>query len=86
MYHTFDASLIKHQTSVPICEDETHIYFKHPSFFIFAWGNGKSARRLWLEERGYNIHSNTVRRADFLNYFNTFSNEEQSMVLQNNWI
>ena len=86
MYHTFDASLIKHQTSVPICEDKTHVFFNHPSFFILAWGNGKSARRMWLEERGYSVQHRNVRRSDFARYFNAFNNDEQAHCSQNNWI
>ena len=86
MYHTFDASLFKHQTSVPICQDNQYVYFNHPSFFIFAWGNGKSAQRLWLEERGYAIESRRVQRRDFERYFNMFSQNEQEHCTQNNWL
>ena len=86
MHHTFDASLFKHQTSVPICEDNKYVYFNHPSFFIFAWGNGKSAQRLWLEERGYAIESRRVQRRDFERYFNMFSQDEQEHCTQNNWL
>ena len=55
-YHTFDASYHNHQTSVPFVETDTHIYFNDDSTFIFAWGNGKSARRQWMEERGFVCH------------------------------
>ena len=84
MYHTFDASLIKHQTSVPICEDGTHVYFNHPSFFILAWGNGKSARRIWLEERGFPVQNRKIQASDFERYFNAFSNKEQAYCSKNN--
>ena len=86
MYHTFDASFGKHLTSVPVCCDKKYVYFNHLSFFIFAWGNGKSARRLWLEERGYQIQSNHVNRSDFERYFNRFSQDEQEHVIQECWI
>ena len=86
IYHTFDASLVTHQTSVPICADDTHVYFKHNSFFIFAWGNGKSVRRLWLEERGYDIDGNRVNITDFERYFQVFNADEQAHVLRNGWV
>ena len=86
MYHTFDASFTKHQTSVPICVDEQYVYFNHPSFFIFAWGNGKSSRRLWLEERGYNIRNTRVSRSDFERYFGLFNTTEQQHVVDNAWV
>ena len=52
-YHTFDASYHNHQTSVPFVETDTHIIFNDESTFIFAWGNGKSERRQWMEDRGF---------------------------------
>ena len=35
-YHTFDASFMNHQTSVPLCVDNNFVYFNQDSFFIFA--------------------------------------------------
>ena len=55
-------------------------------FFILAWGNGKSARRMWLEERGYSVQHRNVRRSDFARYFNAFNHNEQAYCSQNNWI
>ena len=86
MYHTFDASFTRHQTSVPISVDDNYVYFNHPSFFIFAWGNGKCAKRLWLEERGHRIRNKSVGRSDFEHYFALFNIREQQAVIQNGWI
>ena len=86
MYHTFDASFTRHQTSVPICVDDDYVYFNHPSFFIFAWGNGKCAKRLWLEERGHRIRNRTVARSDFEHYFALFNIRDQQAVIQNGWV
>ena len=86
MYHTFDASFTRHQTSVPICVDNNYVYFNHSSFFIFAWGNGKCAQRLWLEERGHHIRNRRVARSDFEHYFSLFNIREQQAVIGNGWI
>ena len=86
MYHTFDAFLVEHQTSVPISVDNGFVYFNHPSLFIFAWGNGKSEKRLWLERRGYKIAGSIVKRNDFVRYFESFSVDEQRLVNTHNWI
>ena len=86
MYHTFDGSLTQHQTSVPISVDEENVYFNEHSFFIFAWGNGKSIRRLWLEERGYNISGDRIQATDFERYFGMFTQEEQTHVTQQGWL
>ena len=59
--------------------------FNHSSFFL-AWVNGKSARRMWLEEQGFAVQNRNVRRNDFERYFKTFSNDEQGHCTQNNWI
>ena len=86
MYHTFDASFCFHQTSVPVCVVGSRVYFNHPSFFILAWGNGKSVKRLWLESRGHAIEGRRVQRTDFERYFDRLSQPDQTTVRQNNWI
>ena len=85
-YHTFDASFMNHQTSVPVCVDNDYVYFNHESFFIFAWRNGKSDKRLWLEERGHEIRGSRVSQSDFERYFESFSDSDQIHVTTNRWI
>ena len=85
-YHTFDASFMNHQTSVPVCVDNDYVYFNHESFFTFAWGNGKSDKRLWLEERGHVITGSRVSQSDFERYFESFSDTDKNHVKTNGWI
>lgn len=61
-------------------------FFNHDSFFIFAWGNGKSEKRLWLEQRGHEITGSRVSQSDFERYFESFSNTEKNHVISNGWI
>ena len=85
-YHTVDASFMNHQTSVPVCVDNDYVYFNHKSFFIFVWGNGKSDKRLWLEERGHDITGSRVSQSDFERYFELFSDTEKHHGKTNGWI
>ena len=66
--------------------DDYYIYFYHRSFFIFAWGNGKSDKRLWLEERGHHTTGSRVSQSDFERYFELFSDTEKQHVSNNRWI
>ena len=65
MYHTFDASFTRHQTFVTIFVDNNYVYFNHSSYFIYAWGKGKCAKRPWLEERGHHVRNRRVSRNIF---------------------
>ena len=48
-YHTFGGNMGVHQTSVPITFDGKYVRFNDPDLFIFAWGNGKSRVRQYIE-------------------------------------
>ena len=71
-YHTFDASYHNHQTSVPFVESDTHVSFNDDSTFIFAWGSGKSDKRVWMEERGFQCEGRVTQR-QITDFFNTLS-------------
>ena len=84
-YHTFDASYHNHQTSVPFVETDTHIIFNDESTFIFAWGNGKSERRQWMEDRGF-VCNGRATNALITDFFNRLSEEDQSNMQAQRWV
>ena len=84
-YHTFDASYNNHQTSVPFVETDTHIYFNDNSTFVFAWGNGKSARRQWMEERGFRCNGRATN-ALITDFFYRLAPEDQNHMQAQGWV
>ena len=69
-YHTFGALFGDHLTSPPIAYDDDYVYLKHPNLDVFAWGNGRSRARTWLEQRGYVIPGRQIVPGDIRFYFN----------------
>ena len=57
-YHTFGGNMGVHQTSVPITFDGKYVRFNDPDLFIFAWGNGKSRVRQYIENNNSNFPVN----------------------------
>ena len=84
-YHTFDASFGSHQTSVPITETNTHVIFNDNDFFVLAWGNGKSDKRIWMEENGFNSNGR-LHNKNIIDFFNQLPNQEQLHMINMGWI
>ena len=82
--HIFDASYTNHQTSVPLVESETHMYFGHQFAFVFAWGNGKSEKRKWMEEQGFTC-GGCVTNTLITDFFNRLSTEQQDYMTSKGW-
>jgi len=85
-YHTFDATSCMHQTTIPIIEDEQSIIFQNGDISIFAWGNGKCAKRLFLEEHQVQPRSSKFSRQEILNFFNSSSDAIKNHMLNMNWV
>ena len=83
-YHTFNASYHNHQTSVPFVETEDYIYFNKYDTYIFAWGNGKSDKRQWMEERGFHSEGRATQR-QITDFFNTLSVYDQAHMINEGW-
>ena len=83
-YHTFDASYTNYQTSVPLVESQTHVYFCHKYAFVFAWGNGKSEKRKWMEEQGFTC-GGRVTNTLITDFFNRLSSEQQDYMTSKGW-
>ena len=85
-YHTFDASFSTHHTSVPITQDNEKVYFCDEDLFLFAWGGGKSERRQWLKQNGYQGNELSKNSNDINTFFNSISQEQQSYITEKGWI
>ena len=83
-YHTFDASYTNHQTSVPLVENEIYVYFGHQFAFVFAWGNGKSEKRKYMEEQGFTCEGR-VTNTLITDFFNRLSTEQQDYMTSKGW-
>ena len=84
-YHTFDASYHNHQTSVPFVETKSHVCFQDDDTYIFAWGNGKSDRRKWMEERGF-VCNGRATNALITDFFYRLSEEDQTHMQSRGWV
>ena len=84
-YHTFDASFGSHQTSVPVMETDDYIYFNHDDLFVFAWGNGKSDQRIWMEENGY-VGDGRLTTRKITDFFNQLPHPQQDHMINMGWI
>ena len=85
-YHTFDATSSLHQTTVPIIEDAHEVTFNCSNSFIFAWGNGKSAKRTWLEDHGLESSGNRCTQQDIKDFFQQASPAIQSHMNSMHWL
>ena len=85
-YHTFDATSMHHQTTVPIIEDSTTVHFKDNDISILAWGNGKCAKRLWLEKFGINPTGRKFTQDEITSFFNSASDVTQNHMSEMGWI
>ena len=85
-YHTFDATSCTHQTTIPILEEEQSISFHNENLSIFAWGNGKCAKRVFLEKHGAQPSGRQFSRQQILNFFNSSSNAIQNHMMKMNWV
>ena len=66
-------------------ETYTHIYFNDDSTFIFAWGNGNSTRRQWMEERGF-VCNGRATNALITDFFYRLSEEDQNHMQSQGWV
>ena len=85
-YHTFDATSSVHQTTVPIIEDAHEIRFNSLNSFIFAWGNGKSAKRTWLEDHGMKPSGNLFTQEEIKDFFEQTTPAIQSHMNAMHWL
>ena len=88
-YHTFDGTMGIHQTTVPVtfCPQDDLVRFDDNDIFIFAWGNGKSARRLWLEDQNHIIPAGRrVNANDIRDFFNNATQAQQDHINRNGWL
>ena len=84
-YHTFDASYHNHQTLVPFIQTETHVHFNFPDTFIFAWGNGKSDKQVWLEDHGF-VCDGRATNSMITDFFNRLSQNDQQHMQRQGWV
>ncbi len=69
-FHTFGGFMGEHLTTVPLTYDDDNVYFNDKDLFVFAWGNGRSTKRTYLDKRNFPIQGNAVTNNDILRYFN----------------
>ena len=84
-YHTFDASFGSHQTSVPLTETKTHVIFNDTDLFVLAWGNGKSEKRIWMEENGF-IGDGRLQNRQITEFFNSLTIMQQLHMTNMGWV
>ena len=88
VYHTFAGKMVTHQTTVPITFDGTTVRLDDPDLLVFAWGAGKSEKRVFLEDAGdeYN-DGRRFRQRDLLEFYQAQANEVQREYIENrNWL
>ena len=87
-YHTFAGFMEEHQTAVPITFDGKFVIFDDPEMNVFAWGAGKSVKRIYLEERGVQFEEGErfhQRRLE--DYFNEEAGEdERAEIIAMGWM
>ena len=71
---------------ISICKpsSEDYIYFNEDDTYIFAWGNGKSDKRQWMEERGFQCEGRATQR-QITEFFNTLSVYDQAHMINEGW-
>lgn len=87
-YHTFDGTMGVHQTTVPLTYTPSNctVKFNDKDVFIFAWGNGKSRRRLYLESQNHPIPAGRrINANDIRNFFAGASQEQRNHMRENGW-
>ena len=87
-YHTFDGTMGVHQTTVPLTytPSTSTVKFNDKDVFIFAWGNGKSRRRLYLESQNHPLPAGRrINANDIRNFFAGASQEQRNHMRENGW-
>lgn len=85
-YHTFGGYMHSHQTVFPITYDDEYVYFNDPDLFALAWGNGKSEKRIYLENRGAPIVGRNVASTDISTYFGNATEDEKNEIRGLGWM
>ena len=72
-YHTFSGNFGNHQTAVPVTFDGSTVSFNDDNLFVFAWGNGKSEERVYIESQGHQFPANHRITQDNIDNFSEVS-------------
>ena len=87
-YHTFGGMFGVHQTAVPVTFDGQYVNMNDNELFVFAWGAGKSDKRVYLEANGVQFdHGERFRQTRMDEFFNNEANDEQRDHIMNmGWV
>ena len=87
-YHTFSGTFGFHQTAIPVTFDGKYVNLNDEDLMVFAWGAGKSDKRVYHEDNGVHFedgeHFRQMRMEEF--YVHVANEEQCDHIRAMGWI